>query len=149
MSHWKYKGEPFDEIPNGFFVFVYRITHKKSGKKYIGRKYFHTTRRKPLTKRQKKAGRKRRDIIRKESDWREYTGSSKVLNEMIEKNPKGFDYEILALGKTKGQVNLLEELLHWKYNVLFDDSYINDSVGARRYIGVKIDEEFKQIVMSL
>ena len=46
---------------------------------YIGRKYFGTTRR------VKVKGKKRRKVIRKDSNWRDYTGSSKILNSDIEK----------------------------------------------------------------
>ena len=45
MSHWLYKNKTLEEAPAGYFGFVYIITNKKSGKKYIGRKYFGTTRR--------------------------------------------------------------------------------------------------------
>jgi len=90
MSHWLYKGKPIKEAPENEFGFVYLITNLKSGKKYIGRKYFGTTRR------VKVKGKKRRKIIRKDSNWREYTGSSKSLNKDIEKlGKKNFKFEKL------------------------------------------------------
>ena len=79
MSHWLYKNKIIEEAPEGAFGFVYLITNKKSGKMYIGRKYFGKTRR------VKKKGSKRRRVIRKDSDWRTYIGSSKVLQEQIQK----------------------------------------------------------------
>ena len=56
MSHWLYKGKILEEAPDNYFGFVYLITNIKSGKKYIGRKYFGTTRR------VKVAGKKRRKV---------------------------------------------------------------------------------------
>ena len=64
---WIYKGRPFtsDDIGD-FFGYVYRITNKTTGKKYIGRKYF-------VQKRKPKGGKRR---VTSESDWKKYYGSS-------------------------------------------------------------------------
>ena len=45
MSHWLYENKTLNTIPNGHFGFVYLITNLSSGRKYIGRKYFYSTRR--------------------------------------------------------------------------------------------------------
>ena len=76
MSHWLYKGEQLLESPENYFGFVYLITNLKSGKKYIGRKYFGTTRR------VKVAGKKRRKVVRKDSNWREIFHWLPQLEEM-------------------------------------------------------------------
>jgi len=139
VSHWLYKGELLLESPENYFGFVYLITNLKSGKKYIGRKYFGTTRR------VKVKGKKRRRVVRKDSNWREYTGSSKILNNDIEKlGKKNFKFEILILGETKGQVNYLEENLHHKFHVSIKEEYYNDCIGPRRFARVK----FSNIVES-
>jgi len=141
MSHWKYKGKILKEAPSDMVGFVYMITCETNGKKYIGRKYFGTKRRKPLTKKQKAEGRKRREVIYKDSDWATYTGSSKTLNADIEKYGKGkFKFEILIMAKTKGQVNYLEENIQHKFDVLLSDKYYNDSIGSRRFVMVKFDK---------
>ena len=49
-----------------FFGYVYLITNKSTGKKYIGRKYF-------MQKRKPKGGKRR---VTSESDWKKYYGSS-------------------------------------------------------------------------
>lgn len=135
MSHWLYKNKILEEAPEGAFGFVYLITNEKSGKMYIGRKYFGKTRR------VKKKGSKRRKVIRKDSDWRTYIGSSKTLQESILKNKKLFSFRILAFGKTKGQVNYIEENVHHKFHVANSDRFYNDCIGPRRFARVKLDKE--------
>tara|TARA_R100000315_G_C5230992_1_gene142029 strand:- start:1250 stop:1690 length:441 start_codon:yes stop_codon:yes gene_type:complete len=144
MSHWLYKGETLLESPNEFFGFVYLITNKKTGKKYIGRKYFGTTRR------VKVKGKKRRKVIRKDSNWKEYTGSSKELNSDILKLGKNnFIFEILILGKTKGQVNYLEENLHHRFHVSSKDSFYNDCIGPRRFANVKFTDNIESQINEI
>ena len=144
MSHWLHKGKILEEAPEGYFGFVYAITNIKSGKKYIGRKYFGTTRR------TKVVGKKRRKVTRKDSNWREYTGSSVELNKDINKLGKlHFRFEILILGSTKGQVNYLEENIHHRYHVESNDAYYNDCIGPRRFGNVKVDIAIKKILTEI
>ena len=39
IGHWTYDGEDFDV--NEYFGFIYIITNNLTGKKYLGRKFFH------------------------------------------------------------------------------------------------------------
>lgn len=135
MSHWLYKKRKIKESPLGMFGFVYMITNKETGKMYIGRKYFYSTRR------VKVAGKKRRKVVKKDSNWREYTGSSKPLNADIKKmGIKKFKFEILVMGETKGQVNYLEENIHHRLHVVSRSKFYNDCVGPRRFGNVKLSE---------
>ncbi len=135
MSHWLYKDKILTESPSEYFGFVYLIKHKKSGMKYIGRKYFGTTRR------MKVKGKKRRKVVRKESDWATYTGSSKKLQRDIEEQGKdSFEFTILIMGETKGQVNYLEENIHHKFHVSANAEFYNDCIGPRRFAKVRFDE---------
>ena len=60
--------------------FVYLITNIKTGKKYIGKKFFWSKRTlKPLK------GKKTKRRVTKESDWKNYYGSCKKLLEDIKK----------------------------------------------------------------
>ena len=80
-NDWTLNGREFtsDDIGD-FYGFVYRITNLSNGHDYIGRKYFNTVRKlKPLM------GFKRKRKVIKETDWKEYWGSSKRLLEDIEK----------------------------------------------------------------
>ena len=135
MSHWLYKGVILKEAPEKYFGFVYLIKNKKTGKKYIGRKYFGTTRR------VKVKGKKRRKVIRKESNWATYQGSSKTLINDIEKlGINNFEFIILIMGETKGQVNYLEENIHHRFHVSAREEYYNDCIGPRRFARVRLDE---------
>jgi len=143
-SHWLYKKKNLNESPLGMFGFVYMITNNDTGKMYIGRKYFHSTRR------TKVAGKKRRKIVRKDSNWREYTGSSKKLNADILKMGKNkFKFEILVMGETKGQVNYLEENIHHKFHVVSRSKFYNDCVGPRRFGNVRLSESILSEIDSI
>lgn len=144
MSHWLYKNEIVDESPEGAEGFVYRVTNTITGRMYIGRKYF------TRTKRKKVKNMVRRRVVKKGSGWQSYTGSNKSLNEDIKNDGiEHFKFEILAFGYTKGQVNFLEEHVQHRLNVLVDERYYNDSIGSRKYIGVRIDDNFKQMIRDM
>ena len=150
MSHWLYNGEPFTEIPEKAYGFVYRITNTETGKKYLGRKQFVSRRRKPLTKTQIAAGRKKRTVVKTESNWKEYTGSNNLLNEDIKNNSKdSFLFEILVVCYTKGQCNFVEETLQHKFNVIWDESYYNDSVGSGKWMKVKLPDSVKKTLKKI
>ncbi len=67
---WIYEGKDVEEVPENVFGFVYLI-ECTNGKAYIGRKYF--------TKAGYKVVKGKRKKLRKESDWKDYYGSSKDL----------------------------------------------------------------------
>lgn len=144
MSHWLYNGKPLLEIPHKMFGFVYLITNNKSGQMYIGRKYFESKRRK------KTKGNKRRTIVRTETDWSTYTGSSKTLNNDIAKlGINNFKFEILVLGETRGQVNYLEENIHHKFHVVARTNFYNDCIGPRRFANVRLSEDILTTINKL
>ena len=107
---WTYQGSTFTSNDiDDFFGFVYRITNLRTGKQYIGRKYF-VQKRKP-----RGGGRKRTS----ESNWKAYYGSSKELGEdrkLLGSNC--FKREILGLYRTQGKVNYEETRQLFINNVL-------------------------------
>ena len=121
---WTYKGTAFtsDDI-DSFFGFVYRITNLQTGKQYIGRKYF-TSSRKPR-------GGKRK--VTTESDWKRYYGSSKELKEDVKELGRSvFRREIISLHRTKGWVNYEETRQLFLNNVLSEDeNYYNSNILGR------------------
>ena len=66
---WLLEGKPwdpeFEDIPEEYVGFIYRITDTETGDKYIGQKRFRRTKTLPITK-----TRKRRKKTLVESDWR-------------------------------------------------------------------------------
>ncbi len=121
---WIFKNTAFTSNDIGdFFGFVYRITNLQSGKQYIGRKYF-TSSRKPR-------GGKRK--VKTESDWKRYYGSSKELKSDVKELGRSvFKREILSLHRTKGWVNYEETRQLFLNNVLSEDeNYYNSNILGR------------------
>ena len=121
---WTYKGTTFTSNDiDGFFGYVYCITNLTTGRRYIGRKYF-TSSRKPR-------GGKRR--VKTESDWKRYYGSSKELTDDVKKLGRSvFKREILSLHRTKGWVNYEETRQLFLNNVLSEDeNYYNSNILGR------------------
>ena len=62
----------------GYFGFVYLITHNPTGRKYIGKKFFTKAGTRQIKGKKKK--------IRKTSDWESYWGSNAELQAEVTKN---------------------------------------------------------------
>ena len=106
------------------FGFVYLITHNPTGRKYIGKKFFT----KAATK-QVKGKRKR---IRKSSDWLDYWGSNKTLQEEVKLNgAEQYTREILHLCKTKSELTYWETWEIFNRHALLSDNYYNGWCMAR------------------
>ena len=117
--HWTYKGMTIDSIPDEYEGFVYLITNLKTGQKYIGKKLakFKTT--KPPLK-----GKKNKRRGTKESDWREYWGSSDKLNaDVADLGPEHFTREILYLCKGRGEMSYIEAREQFDRRVLEKEDY--------------------------
>ena len=135
---WLFEDKEFMD-PEDYYGFIYMITNKITGKRYIGRKYFT----KAATRQVK--GKKRK--TRKESDWSDYYGSSPSLLRDIEEFGKdNFHREIIRLCKTRGETNYWEARYQFEYKVLevYDSEgnplFYNDNIVTkftRRNIGDK------------
>ena len=101
------------------------MTELSTGKKYIGKKGFWSTRRLPPLK-----GKTRRRLTIKESDWRDYYGSSEEVKRLVE-NGGAFRRDILRLCKTKGECSYYEAKAQSDKDVLFDDTYYNEFIGCK------------------
>ncbi len=124
---WTYKGKEVKEIPDDIEGFVYIITNLTNNKKYIGKKLakFKTT--KPPLK-----GRKNKRRGHKESDWRDYWGSSDKLNEDVQAlGTDKFTREILYYCNSRGLMSYLEAREQFERRVLESDEYYNGIINVR------------------
>lgn len=120
---WLYEGKPFEDWES-WYGFVYIITHVPTGKKYIGRKYFTLAGYKQVKGKRKK--------IRKESDWREYWGSSKHLQADIEKLGKDqFKREIVRLCKSRTECSYYESKMILENDALLKEEYYNHWISCK------------------
>ncbi len=139
MSNWIYQGKeilteediPFEK-PMGF---IYLITQKSTGKRYIGRKL--------LTKAKKKSFDGKKKKIRVQSDWQKYWSSSPQIKEWIKEagGTSDFTREILAFVSSKGSLAYLEEKALYELGVLESDNWINNNIRSKIYRSwVKVEE---------
>jgi len=121
---WIWDGQEFtDEDIGNSEGFVYCITDRETGKKYIGRKYFSN-------KRKIKKTDKRRTTT--DSDWKTYYGSSDDLLILCrDKGRNNFLREILSLHKTRGDTNIAEVKEQFARNVLEDPNYLNANINGK------------------
>ena len=108
-----------------YFGFVYIITNLETNKKYIGKKFFHHTKKLPPLK-----GMKRKRTVVKESDWETYYGSSNILKEELKQHGKDkFKREIIKLCTNKKELTYWETKLQFAYGVLEKpDEWYNDNI---------------------
>jgi hypothetical protein len=127
---WLYEGKQFDpdyEFLEDWVGFVYVITEKNTGMKYVGKKFFHKKKTLPITK-----TRKRRKHTRVESDWKTYFGSSVKVQELKEEyGADAFEREIIRLCKTKGDCAYYETKEQFDREVLIKDDYYNGIINCR------------------
>jgi len=128
MDQWTYNKKSFESEQIGDYVgFVYLITDLSNNKKYIGKKNFWSTRRLPPLK-----GKKRKRVVKNESDWKDYFGSSEQVKLLVESHGRNnFTREILHLCNSKGEMSYLEAKEQFDRNVLFSNEYYNEFIGCK------------------
>ena len=124
---WTYQGKEISELPVGCEAFVYLITNKSNGMKYVGKKLAKFKVTKPPLK-----GKKNKRRSTKESDWRDYWGSSDRLNADVELlGPENFTREILHICPSRGIASYLEAREQFERRVLETDDYYNGIINVR------------------
>lgn len=120
---WLYRGKKVTEDDLvGSVAFVYVIQHKKTGKRYFGKKRLRRkVKRKPLK------GKKRARVSYIESDWQTYYGSNEALQrEVQEQGGQAFTRTILRLCKTLSESSYFEAKIQFEHDVLFyPEKYYN------------------------
>jgi hypothetical protein len=122
-----YDGIEVNELPVGCEAFVYLITNKTNGMMYVGKKLakFKVTRQ-PLK------GKKNKRRSTKQSDWRDYWGSSDRLKADVERlGEHNFIREILHFCPSRGIASYLEAREQFERRVLESDQYYNGIINVR------------------
>ena len=116
---WIYDGNPFEptiEELSEYYGFVYLITHRESGRRYVGKKFFWFKRGKHYV----------------ESDWKSYYGSCNQLNEeRKEIGDDSYDREILHLCLSKVECSYLELYEQVTRHALLREDYYNGFIGGK------------------
>jgi hypothetical protein len=141
---WLYQDKPvltIDDMPSNVYGFVYYVEFE-DGSKYIGKKQLYSI----LSMKPKKDGTFREgtimreyrntgkgfrtpvDIVKKESNWKVYQGSAKKCKDKIVSYREILEYCYTALELTYAEVRML-----FKYDILGDESYINDNISGTFY----------------
>lgn len=136
--NWLYENKEvidISQLPDTAIGFVYKITNIETGKFYVGKKSLASVTNKLLTKKEQsewnKPGRipKKKKVV-KESDWKDYWGSSKdLLLEIKQVGKEKFKRDILKICYTKSELTYFEVYYQFEYKVLHVDSYNNNVLG--------------------
>ena len=130
---WLYESQEIAALPEDCVGFVYLITNKLTGRKYIGKKlakFSRTTYRVVKLKNGKKKRKKIRGKI--ESDWQTYYGSSPELTKDIEAlGIDNFAREILYYCRSKSECSYIEAREQFARRVLESTDYYNGHIQVR------------------
>tara|TARA_B100000927_G_scaffold167998_1_gene135423 strand:- start:624 stop:1076 length:453 start_codon:yes stop_codon:yes gene_type:complete len=124
------------DFPDNTFGFVYRVVHKPTGKAYIGKKVLYFQRKVKLTQKDLKmyegvVGRKPSyKLAIKESNWKDYWGSNKLLKEVMDLEPiDNFERHIIKTAPNKKLLTYYETKYQFVYQVLENpNEYFNDNI---------------------
>ena len=123
--NWQYNGVDFTEdLIGDNYGFVYQITNLTNGRKYIGKKFFYSSKTKQVKGKKKK--------IKVQSDWQTYYGSSaELVKDVLSLGNENFTREILHLCHSKGECGYLEAKEQFIRGVLESEEYYNTWIMVR------------------
>lgn len=144
---WTYQGRvitSISDMPEDTYGFIYEVTYKPTGVKYIGKKVLYFERNKRLGKKALNALREERaekglrgrvpikQKIVSESDWVDYFGSQKEILTLSKEDNAGENWEkrILQFVPNKKLLTYYETKFLFKCGILEDkhSAHINDNI---------------------
>lgn len=122
---WKYNDQPVgDDMVQSYQGFVYLITNRSTGRKYIGKKWLTKTKTKQIK------GKKKKTLV--SSDWKTYYGSNKELQiDVAAYGQHQFERCIIRFCKTKGECSYWEAKYQFDNDVLTSDEWYNTWIMVR------------------
>ena len=130
---WFYQGQEVTELPEDCIGFVYIITNKLSGRKYIGKKLAKFSKTTYKTVKLKNGNKKKKKIRSKiDSDWQTYYGSSPNLtDDVVQLGTDNFTREILYYCSSKAECSYIEAREQFSRRVLESDDWYNGHIQVR------------------
>ena len=144
---WIYRGQCITELadmPDDVFGFIYKITNGKTNEFYIGKKQVVSVRKRNFGKREIAALEDKRtkkyEMITKESDWKQYRSSNKIVKSWFEENERALaegrnddinaqlKLEILRFCSNKKSLTYYELQEQFAHDVLGDELALNDNL---------------------
>ena len=130
---WLYEQQQIETLPEDCVGFVYLITNKLSGRKYIGKKLAKFSKTTYKVVKLKNGNKKKKRIRSKiDSDWQLYYGSNDQLTRDIEElGSDNFTREILFYCTSKAACSYIEAREQFNHRVLESDDYYNGQISVR------------------
>jgi len=130
---WLYEQTLVETLPEDCVGFVYLITNKLTGRKYIGKKLAKFSKTTYKVVKLKNGKKKRKKIKGKiDSDWQTYYGSSPELSKDVEAlGVDNFSREILYYCKSKSECSYIEAREQFARRVLESQDYYNGHIQVR------------------
>lgn len=130
---WLYENTQIETLPDDCVGFVYLITNKVSGRKYIGKKLAKFSKTTYRVVKLKNGNKKRKKIKSKiDSDWQLYYGSNDQLNrDIAELGSDNFTREILFYCKSKAECSYIEAREQFANKVLESNNWYNGQISVR------------------
>ena len=130
---WLFENSTVEILPESCVGFVYLITNKLTGRKYIGKKLAKFAKTTYRTVKLKYGTKKKKKIRSKiDSDWMTYFGSNVELNADVAKlGVDNFTREILYYCTSKAECSYIEAREQFRHQVLESDNYYNGQIACR------------------
>jgi hypothetical protein len=130
---WLYQGNPVETLPEDCVGFVYIITNRVSGRKYIGKKLSKFAKTTYKVVKLKNGTKKKKKIRSKiDSDWQTYYGSNEELNrDVAALGTDQFTREIMYYCRSKAECSYIEAREQFTHKVLESQDYYNGQISVR------------------